>query len=181
MFCAQVVGGFQGGQRVQVHDAVDAVVILLQGDIILDGTQVIAQVLAPGGAGAGKNAAFLGHALPFRSEFADQILHLPRAGEAAVGKLGVDQTAIDGHLEAAAIGGQQGEGFQAGFEILEELGCQTGSLIGIRSDRAVLDGDLHLGLPPEVLPELYPMAGDPFVCIACRSCHKYRFAGKMIS
>jgi hypothetical protein len=83
--------------------------------------------------------------LPFRSKFADQILHLPGTGEAAVGKFGVDKVAIHRHLEAAAIRGQQGEGFQAGFEILEDLGCQTGSFIGIRSDHAVLDGDLHIG------------------------------------
>jgi len=96
--------------------------------------------------------------LPFQSEFTDHILHLPGAGEAAVGKLGENQTAIHGHLEAAAIRGQQGEGFQAGLEILEDLGCQTGSFICIRSDHAVLDGDLHLGCLPFFLPELYPMA-----------------------
>ena len=56
---AQVLGGFHGGQGVQIHDAVDAVVFILQRDIILDRAQVIAQVLAPGGAGAGKNTAFL--------------------------------------------------------------------------------------------------------------------------
>jgi hypothetical protein len=101
--------------------------------------------------------------LPFRSKFADQILHLPGAGEAAVGKLGVNQVTIHRHLKTAAIRGQQGEGFQAGFEIFEDLGCQTGSFIGIRSDHAVLDGDLHLGCLLIFLPELYPMADDPFL------------------
>ncbi len=60
---AQVLGGFHGGQGVHIHDAVDAVVLFLQGDIILDCAQVIAQVLAPGGAGAGKNAAFFRSAM----------------------------------------------------------------------------------------------------------------------
>jgi hypothetical protein len=57
---AQVVGVFNSGQRVQIHDAVDTVVLILQGDVILDRPQVIAQVLPPGGASARKNTAFLG-------------------------------------------------------------------------------------------------------------------------
>ena len=45
----QVARGFQCGQRVQVHDAVHAVVFLLHFDVIADRAEVIANVLAPGG------------------------------------------------------------------------------------------------------------------------------------
>ena len=55
---AQILGGLHRGQGVQIHDAVDAVVLILQRNIVLDRAQVIAQVLAPGGAGAGKYPAF---------------------------------------------------------------------------------------------------------------------------
>ncbi len=48
----QFLGGFQRGEGVQVHDAVDAIIILLQGNVVLHGAQVIAQVLATGGAGS---------------------------------------------------------------------------------------------------------------------------------
>ena len=54
----QIAGGFERGQGVQVDNAVNAVIIILQGHIILDRAQVIAQVLAPGWPRAGKNPSF---------------------------------------------------------------------------------------------------------------------------
>jgi hypothetical protein len=80
---------------------------------------------------------------PFGSEFCDHFLHFTRAGEAAVGQFGIDQIIVDCDLKAAAIGGQEGEGIETGFKFLQEVDCQTGSLIGIRSNRAVLNRDLH--------------------------------------
>jgi hypothetical protein len=46
---------------VQVDDAVYAFVLILQRNVILDRAQVVTQVLAAGGAGAGKNASLFGH------------------------------------------------------------------------------------------------------------------------
>ena len=57
----QVLGILDGGQGVQVHDAIDALVIVLQGNVVLDRTQVVSQVGAPGWADAGEDPAFFGH------------------------------------------------------------------------------------------------------------------------
>jgi hypothetical protein len=68
--------------------------------------------------------------------------------EAAVGQFGVDKLIVDCDLKAAAIGGQQGEGIEPGFKFLQEIDCQTGSLVGVRSNHAILDADLHNPFPP---------------------------------
>jgi hypothetical protein len=76
-------------------------------------------------------------------------------GEAAIGQFGIDKLIVDCDLIASAVGGQQGEGIQPGFKFLQEVDCQTGSLIGIRSNRAVLDRDFHDSFFLfEILPKL---------------------------
>ncbi len=50
----QILGAFDGGQRMDVDDAVNAIVLILQGHVILNRPQVIAQVLPAGWPGAGK-------------------------------------------------------------------------------------------------------------------------------
>ena len=47
------------------------------------------------------------------------------------------QFVVYDELEATAVGGDQGERFDLGLEILQELGCQTDSLRGVVSDRTI--------------------------------------------
>ena len=53
------------------------------------------------------------------------------------GKLGIQQFPIDCKLEAASIGGHQGDGFDIGFKVPEQFGCQTDSAIGVISDGTI--------------------------------------------
>ena len=57
----QVDSILDGGQGVQIYNAIDAIIIILQSDIILDCAQIVTQMSAPGGADAGKDAAFFSH------------------------------------------------------------------------------------------------------------------------
>jgi hypothetical protein len=50
------VGVLEGGEGMDVDDAVDAIVVMLQLDIILDSPQVVADVLSASGSGAGEDA-----------------------------------------------------------------------------------------------------------------------------
>jgi len=61
---------------------------------------------------------------------------------AARGLLGVDQVAVQDHLEDAA-GGRDQLGVQ--IELVLELGRQTGGDGLVVSDLAVFDGELHAG------------------------------------
>ncbi len=45
----QVLGGFYGRQGMVIHNTINAVILILECDVILDSAQVITQVLAPGG------------------------------------------------------------------------------------------------------------------------------------
>ena len=144
MLLAQVAGGLHGGQGVQVDDAVDAVVLILQRDIVLDGAQVVAQVLATGRPGAGKNASFFHSVLvvllslfDFLNQTADFALFRVALGL----ELGIDQLAVDLDLEPAFRGGHQCEGLDLGFKFLEQFGHQTGGPWGVVSDCAVGNGD----------------------------------------
>src|SRR5689334_9841114 len=60
---AQVLELLQSRQRVQVYDAINALVIILQRDIVLDGPQIIPQVLTPGRPSAGEDTTFFRHEL----------------------------------------------------------------------------------------------------------------------
>src|SRR5262245_38836941 len=51
----------QGGERMQVYNAVDTFVIILERYIILDCSQIVAQMLAAGRPRAGKNTSFFSH------------------------------------------------------------------------------------------------------------------------
>ena len=56
--------------------------------------------------------------------------------------LGVNQCIVDNHLEHASMGWDQGEAFDLGFEIIEQIIYQAYSPVGIVSDSAVGDRDL---------------------------------------
>lgn len=64
------------------------------------------------------------------------------------GEFGVNQRAVERHLKAPAIGGDQRDRFDFGFILPQEISRQTGGPIGVVSDRAVLDGNVeqHNGL-----------------------------------
>ena len=64
-------------------------------------------------------------------------------------ELGVDEVAVDGDLESAAAGGNQGEGLDVLLEFLNDTFRHTDGLGFIASRRAVFDPDFgHLLSPP---------------------------------
>lgn len=58
-------------------------------------------------------------------------------------ELGEDQRAVHFHFESAAIRRDQGQRIDRCLETAEQFLRQAYSLVGIMSDNAVLDGDLH--------------------------------------
>lgn len=58
-------------------------------------------------------------------------------------KFGIQQVPVDHHFKFAAISGDETDLVNLGFEIFEQFGCQTGSIRGVVSDRAVGDGDVQ--------------------------------------
>ena len=50
------LGSLERGQSVYVNDAVDTLILGLEADIILDSSEVVADVLSARGAGSGENA-----------------------------------------------------------------------------------------------------------------------------
>jgi hypothetical protein len=48
----QVFRGLYSGKCVDIHNAVDTIIVILQSNIVLDGSQIIPQVLAARGTGA---------------------------------------------------------------------------------------------------------------------------------
>jgi hypothetical protein len=56
---------------------------------------------------------------------------------------GVNQAAVHGHFKPPAIRGDQGDRFGFGLKLLQQFSRQTGGLIGVVSDCAVLNGDLQ--------------------------------------
>jgi len=56
-------------------------------------------------------------------------------------ELGEDQPAVDGHLELAAVRGDQREGLNLGFEGLDQFRCQANGPVGVVSDGTVDDVD----------------------------------------
>ena len=81
--------------------------------------------------------------------FAHHPDHLTGLGVAERLQLGIQQITVGAHLEAASVGGHQGERLDLGFELVQQLCRQTGGAIGIVSDSAVYDLDFkqHLSLP----------------------------------
>jgi len=55
--------------------------------------------------------------------------------------LGVDEPVVDGHLEGSVGRRDEGDLLDARLKRLEQFGCQTGSLLGVVSNRAVFDSD----------------------------------------
>ena len=64
----------------------------------------------------------------------------------ARGLLGIDEITVDGDLEDASTRRDEDEIVDRLLELFEDLGRQTDGLVEIASDRAVLDGDLHIAL-----------------------------------
>lgn len=62
----------------------------------------------------------------------------------AVGlQLGIKQPAVGAHLEATSFRGHQGERFDLGLKLFEQLDRQTGGAIGVVSDSTVDDLDFQ--------------------------------------
>jgi hypothetical protein len=55
--------------------------------------------------------------------------------------LGIDQRIIEGHFEAALIGGDERDGFDLRLKIVQQFGRQTGSPVCVVSNRAVFNRD----------------------------------------
>ena len=60
-------GVLQGGEGVNVDGAVDAVVVILEGDVVLDSAEIVAEVLPARGTGPGKYPAFFAGDHEFRA------------------------------------------------------------------------------------------------------------------
>ena len=73
----------------------------------------------------------------------DDGVHLARFGMALQRQLGEQQLAVQGHLEPAAAAWQQGHTGDPGRPSVEKLSRQTGGSIGVVSDDAELDGEVH--------------------------------------
>ncbi len=66
-----------------------------------------------------------------------------RLGVAPQLQLGEDLLVVQEDLEAASRPGGQGEAFDLGLEILDQVGCQAHGPVGVVSDHAVFNADFH--------------------------------------
>jgi hypothetical protein len=98
----------------------------------------------PVGRAPEKTRPFFNAMLTFLDKFPYQRLHLAGFGMPPGLMFGVDELAVDGHLKCPVRRRDEGNLFNARLESLEQFGCQTGSLFGIVSNRAVLDCDVHI-------------------------------------
>jgi hypothetical protein len=64
-------------------------------------------------------------------------------------QLRVEQLSVHADFELSPVRWNQGQGFDLRFEFFEQVDCQTGSLVGVMSDRTVnqLDFQQHDGPP----------------------------------
>jgi hypothetical protein len=138
---------------VNVHDAIDAIVVILQGNIIFERAQVIAQVSVPGGADAGKDAAFFSHTclVLLLYEFFNQTDHLARFGVATGLEFGIDQRAIYLDLEPASVRGKERQAFDLRFELLEQVICQAHGPVSVMSDCTISDTDCEHVVSPHYI------------------------------
>ena len=67
MLLLHLVGVLQGGEGMNVDGAVNAVVVVLKGDVVLDCAEVVAEVLPARGPGPGKHPAFFAGDHEFRA------------------------------------------------------------------------------------------------------------------
>ena len=129
-------------ERVQVDDAVDTLVVVLQRHVVLDRAQIIAEMLASRRASTGENTSLLWHHLSF-NDFAHQAHHLAWLGMTLGLKLRVDQLAVYGDLEAALVGWDERNGLDQVLEMLEQFSCQAHGPVSVVSDRTVYDLNLE--------------------------------------
>jgi hypothetical protein len=54
-----------------------------------------------------------------------------------------DELIIDGHLEPAAQGGQEADGLDLRFKILEQFSYQAHGPVSVVSNRTIFDANLH--------------------------------------
>ena len=72
-------------------------------------------------------------------------------------ELGENQLAVDRELEAPTIRGNQSEGFNVGLELVDQFDYQTGSPVGVVSDRTVDQVELQChDNPPTAWFQLTP-------------------------
>jgi hypothetical protein len=86
-------------------------------------------------------------------------------GELARGELAINQVAIEGDLEAAALAGNELQAGEAEFETLEQAGRQTDGLRLVASGRAIAEMNAHHG-PPYFLDFFDFLAGAFFLAVA---------------
>jgi hypothetical protein len=73
---------------------------------------------------------------------ADQFPYFAGLGMPATFQLGVNQVVVNFHFEAPTIRRHQAELLNFRLKLFQQLGCQTGSPVGIVSDRAVGNRDI---------------------------------------
>jgi hypothetical protein len=71
--------------------------------------------------------------------FPEDRRYLAGLGVSSGGQLAVDKLAIHAHFEAASVGGDDPDGFDFGFEFLQQVGRQTDGPVGVVSNRAIND------------------------------------------
>jgi len=81
--------------------------------------------------------------LTFLDEFPYQGFHFPRLGVPPVAVLGVHQFAVHFHFKCSPGGGDQRQFLDARLKGSQQFRCQTGSFLGVVSNRAVFNGDVH--------------------------------------
>jgi hypothetical protein len=126
----------------QIDHAIDALIIILQFHIILDGAQVIAQVLLPRRASPRKNATFLlHHASPAFQKTPHQFFNLLGISFALFFDLGKKELVIHAYFEPPTRRRGEADGLNFRLIQFDQVGCQADSQIGKPSNLAILDSD----------------------------------------
>jgi hypothetical protein len=81
--------------------------------------------------------------LTFLDKLGYQCFHFTRFSVAPGLMFGVQQRAVHRHLKRTARGRYQCDLLDAGLVGFQQFSCQTGSFVGVVSNRAVFDGDEH--------------------------------------
>jgi hypothetical protein len=126
---------------VQIDNAVDALVVILKGHVVLDGAQIVAQVLTSGRTCTREDPTFLRHESSL-NDVVDEPNDFARLCMTLGRELGVDQPTVHADLEATAVGRNQGDAFHQVLKVLEELACQANGPVCVVSDGTVNDFDL---------------------------------------
>ena len=60
-------------------------------------------------------------------------------------EFGINELVVDGDLVPASLGGEERDGLDLRFEVLEQVICQAHGPVGVVSDCTICDGDLQHG------------------------------------